>query len=109
MIFSMLGLSIRQTYTALQTGAFLPSEVLQSSLDRAEKLQPLLNAATVILKDKVKYFAAKSDERYKKGTPLSMLDGLPVAVKDNFCLSGELTTCGSRMLRNFVPKSKVHV
>ena len=100
----MLGHSIRQTYTALQTGAFLPSEVLQSSLERLEKLQPLLNAATVILKDRVKFGAAQSDKRYKNGCPVSMLDGLPIAVKDNFCLSGELTTCGSRMLRNFVPK-----
>ena len=100
----MLGSSIRQTHAALQSGSVLSSELIQSSISRAEKLQPILNAATVILKDRTRQSAIESNERYKKGCPLSMLDGLPVVVKDNFCLAGEATTCGSQMLRNFVPK-----
>ena len=41
--------------------------------------------------------------RYEKGKPPGPLDGVTVAVKDNFCTEGIRTTCGSRMLENYVP------
>ena len=37
------------------------------------------------------------------GRPLGPLDGVPVSVKDNFCVAGAPTTCGSRMLAEFRP------
>ena len=99
----MLSSSIRQAHNALQCGSLLPSELLQSSIKKAEYLQPLLNAATVILKDRAKRYGIESDERYRKGKPIGILDGIPIVIKDNFCLAGEATTCGSEMLRNFSP------
>ena len=99
----MLGSTIRQAHSALQSGVILPSELLQTCLSKAEKLQPVLNAMTVILRDKVSQCSIKSNERYSKGEPLSMIDGIPIVVKDNFCLEGKETTCGSNMLHNFVP------
>lgn len=47
--------------------------------------------------------AEKSSSRYKAGKPLGVLDGAPIAVKDNFCTKGIPTTCAARMLENFVP------
>lgn len=41
--------------------------------------------------------------RYKTGKPISPLDGIPIAIKDNFCTAGIPTTCGSRMLQSYTP------
>ena len=100
----MLGSSIKKAHSALKSGSILPSELLENSISKAEHLQPILNAATVILNDLAKKQAIDSDNRYKVGGPLSMIDGLPIVVKDNFCLAGAPTTCGSKMLQNFIPK-----
>ena len=43
--------------------------------------------------------AEEADERRARGSPLSRLDGLPITVKDNFCVAGMETTAGSKMLK----------
>src|SRR6516162_5821043 len=47
--------------------------------------------------------------RRRAGEPLGALAGLPVAVKDVLCTRGQRTTCGSRMLENYVPPYDAHV
>jgi aspartyl-tRNA(Asn)/glutamyl-tRNA(Gln) amidotransferase subunit A len=49
------------------------------------------------------------DVRRQKGEPLGLLGGLPVAVKDVLCTRGQPTTCGSKILQNFVPPYDAHV
>jgi len=90
----MLGTTIREAHAAFSKGLLTPSHMTRMALKRVKRLQPTLNAATETLDER----AVKSLENDLSEAPLR---GIPVAVKDNFCLAG--TTCGSKMLRPFKP------
>src|SRR5262249_18229935 len=49
------------------------------------------------------------DEKRARGEKPGLLGGLPLAIKDVLCTAGQPTTCGSKMLRNFVPPYDAHV
>src|SRR5213593_398511 len=49
------------------------------------------------------------DAKRRRGEPLGALAGVPVAVKDVLCMRGRPTTCGSKILQNFVPPYDAHV
>ncbi len=49
------------------------------------------------------------DQKRKQGIALGALAGVPVAIKDVLCTKGTLTTCSSKMLKNFVPPYDAHV
>jgi aspartyl-tRNA(Asn)/glutamyl-tRNA(Gln) amidotransferase subunit A len=48
------------------------------------------------------------DAKRKRGEPIGLLGGLPVAIKDVLCTRGQPTTCGSKILKNFVPPYDAH-
>ena len=52
---------------------------------------------------------APSTRSRQRGEPLGLLAGLPVAIKDVLCTRGQPTTCGSKILQNFVPPYDAHV
>jgi aspartyl-tRNA(Asn)/glutamyl-tRNA(Gln) amidotransferase subunit A len=72
-----------------------PVEVVNATLDRAEKLQPHLN--TFVLIDRAGALAAAkaSEARWKRSEPLSPLDGVPTSIKDTTPVEGWPTRYGS--------------
>ena len=77
------------------------TEVTRSFLDRIEHLDAALNAFITVTAEQALAEAAAADQRLAKGEA-TLLTGLPVAHKDIFCTAGVKTSCGSRMLDNFV-------
>jgi len=77
------------------------TELTRHFLGRIERFDPKLNAFITVTAEQALAQAAVADQRLAKGdaTPLT---GLPIAHKDIFCTSGVKTTCGSKMLDNFV-------
>ncbi|XP_059483494.1 glutamyl-tRNA(Gln) amidotransferase subunit A, mitochondrial [Neocloeon triangulifer] len=95
-------MTIKQVSKELQEGVIQSSEFCQASLQRINNTKYLNNFITVsseLAKNQVQY----SEKLIKSGSARSPLEGLPVAVKDNFCTSGVRTTCASKMLENFIP------
>jgi aspartyl-tRNA(Asn)/glutamyl-tRNA(Gln) amidotransferase subunit A len=76
-------------------------ELAQTYLDRIAALNPSINAFVTVDADKTLLEAAAADALIAAGKA-GPLTGVPIAHKDIFCTDGWLTTCGSKMLSNFV-------
>jgi aspartyl-tRNA(Asn)/glutamyl-tRNA(Gln) amidotransferase subunit A len=83
-------------------------ELAQAWLDRIAALNPALNAFITVDPEKTLAEAAAADALIAAGSA-GPLTGVPVAHKDIFCTDGWLTTCGSKMLSNFVAPYDAHV
>jgi aspartyl-tRNA(Asn)/glutamyl-tRNA(Gln) amidotransferase subunit A len=83
-------------------------ELTRHYLERIARLGPPLNAFITVDPDRSLAQASAADARIARGEA-ARLTGIPVAHKDLFCASGWRTTCGSRMLENFVAPYDAHV
>jgi len=88
---------------ALNEREITSTQLLQNCLTRIERLEPTLRCFLEIVDHEVLLRAAeKSDRRRERGQPLSVFDGIPIAVKDNIHVRGCQTSCASEMLQNYV-------
>src|SRR5258706_9924946 len=83
-------------------------ELTRSYLERIERLNGTLNAFITVDPEKSLAQARAADERIARGDAAA-LTGIPIAHKDLFCAKGWLTTCGSKMLANWVSPYDAHV
>jgi aspartyl-tRNA(Asn)/glutamyl-tRNA(Gln) amidotransferase subunit A len=83
-------------------------ELAQAYLDRIAALNPSINAFITVDAEKTLAEAAAADALIAAGHA-GPLTGVPIAHKDIFCTDGWLTTCGSKMLHNFVAPYDAHV
>ncbi|XP_051031547.1 glutamyl-tRNA(Gln) amidotransferase subunit A, mitochondrial [Phodopus roborovskii] len=98
----MLGRSLREVSAALKQGQVTPTELCKKCLSLIKKTK-YLNAYITVSEEVALKQAEESEKRYKQGQSLGDLDGIPVAVKDNFSTSGIETTCASNMLKGYIP------
>lgn len=87
----------------LKKGEVSSREITESVLQRIEQREETVNAFVTLTPELALEQAQKADERLRKGRPTSPLNGIPIAVKDNLCTSGIKTTCGSKILPNYIP------
>ena len=97
----MLNLSLKELSLALESKKFTSVELTQFFLNRIKKFNSSLNAFITIDEEKSLAMAKKSDQLIQSGSK-SHLTGIPIAQKDIFCADGWKTTCGSKMLENFI-------
>ena len=94
--------SVAELSRDLESGQVSSVELTQEFLDRIKREDSKYNSFITVTEEQALADARAADERRAAGnaTPWT---GIPFAHKDIFCTSGVRTTCGSKMLENFVP------
>lgn len=97
----MLSKTVTELADSLAQKKISARELTQAYLDRIQQLNPALNAYITVTADQALAQADAADSRLARGEG-GPLTGIPIAHKDIFCTRDVLTTCGSRMLHNFI-------
>ncbi len=88
----------------IQSGEVRVSEAVNAVFDQIEAVEKDINSyVTVYEKEKVLAKAEEIQKQIDEGILTGPLAGVPVAIKDNMCTKGNLTTCSSRILGDFYP------
>jgi aspartyl-tRNA(Asn)/glutamyl-tRNA(Gln) amidotransferase subunit A len=93
--------SLTELKAGLDGGAFTSVELTRTLLDRIAALDDKLNAFITVTADEALAAAERADKLSAAGDG-GVLNGLPIIHKDIFCTRGVKTTCGSKMLDNFI-------
>ena len=97
----MLNLSLKELSEGLKQKKFSSVELTEFFLNRVDLHNSSINAFITTDKEKSLAMAKRSDEIIKEGNQ-DYLTGIPIAQKDIFCAEGWKTSCGSKMLDNFI-------
>lgn len=88
---------------AIKAGKITAVEAMQAVLEQIEKQEPTIHAYITVDKETAMQKAEEAQQKIEAGELIGPLAGVPVAIKDNICTEGMLTTCASKILHNFIP------
>ncbi len=98
----MAGLTIHELHTKLVQKEISAVELTKAIIAHKEKVEPEVQAYLSDNHEKALSHAAEVDEKIAKGETISMLAGIPGAIKDNIAIKGGVVTCASKMLEHYV-------
>ncbi len=101
---SLMSLTAVELGKKIKSGEVTVREAALDALEQIERQEKDLNCyVTVETKDNILKSADEIQKRIDAGELTGPLAGVPVAIKDNMCTKGMLTTCSSKILNNFYP------
>jgi len=93
--------TIHELQQIIRDGGASSTDIVASVFRRIDAVEKSVHAYITLLKEDAFREAARADEEIRKGD-IRPLTGIPIALKDIYCTRGIPTTCGSRILQNFV-------
>jgi len=94
--------TIHELLKMLDTGETTSTEITESVFRRIDAVEGRIHSYITVLRESALERAAESDREICQGVR-KPLGGIPIALKDILCTRGTRTTCGSRILENFIP------
>lgn len=99
----ILAYSAVELAQAIKAGETTAVEAMKTVLDRIDASEESIHAYVTIGREAALAKAGAVQKQIEAGELTGPLAGVPVAIKDNMCTEGVLTTCSSRILGNFIP------
>lgn len=100
---SLHKLTLHELQDRFTKGDIAAQDIVRAYYLRINQVEPRIKAYVTLAKDSAMADAEALDKRLKGWRKTVPLMGMPIAIKDNICTEGVLTTCASRMLVTFVP------
>ena len=95
-------LTIREAHEGLSKKEFSCRELTQECFDRIEKIDGAVHAFLALTKELAFAKAEKVDEKISHGHDLLLMEGVPIAIKDNILVSGVQASAGSKILETYI-------
>lgn len=99
----ILSLSAVELGTAIKEGKTTAVEAMQAVLDRLDRTEKDYHCYVTVDRERALAKALAVQKKIESKELTGPLAGVPMAVKDNLCTEGILTTCASKMLKNYIP------
>ena len=100
---SILSMTAVELAAAIKKREVTVKEAVEAVLDNIEKKEDTYHCYVAVDREGALKQAEEIQKKINDGTLSGPLAGVPVAIKDNMCTEGLLTTCSSKILYNFVP------
>lgn len=100
---NILEYSAVELSTIIKEGKITAVEAMKAVIAQINEKESTINAYVTIDKERALQAATNVQKKIEKGELTGALAGVPVAIKDNMCTEGMLTTCSSKILKNFIP------
>jgi len=95
-------LTIEEAHRGLKDGDFSAKDLTNDCLVAIKEKNRKLNAYLTVFEESALADAKKVDERIAKGVEIGLLEGIPLAIKDNILIQGTRATAGSAILENYI-------
>lgn len=100
----LLDMTAVELAKAIKEGKTTAVEAMEAVIAQIERTESEYNCYVTFDKEAALNEAKEVQKKIEAGTLNGVLAGVPVAIKDNMCTEGVLTTCSSKILENFIPQ-----